>query len=258
MKVSVITVCLNAVDTVEHTIASVLRAGDAVTEYLVIDGGSTDGTVEVIGRFEPRFSGRMRWVSEPDQGIYPAMNRGASMADDDSYLLFIGADDTLCEGALEQVAEQVAKSPSAPDLVYGDVRVVDADGSAWVERACGASKRIGGIPRSMPACHQAILVTARAFRQLGGFDESLALAADYDLYLRLVDAGTVALYVPAVIAEFSLSGASATRGVATADEYREVWVRHGVSPTIARLRMIRSILNLGISKVMRRTRAPRS
>ena len=83
MKVSVITVTYNSVATLEDTMKSVLRQTYNDIEYIVVDGGSTDGTLDVIRNFEPRFGGRMKWVSEKDHGIYDAMNKGIRMATGD-------------------------------------------------------------------------------------------------------------------------------------------------------------------------------
>ncbi len=134
MRVTVITVCLDAASTLAATIESVLHAGSSVHEYLIVDGGSTDGTVDVIKRLEPRFQGRLRWVSEPDDGLYFAMNRGLEMAHD-SFILFLGADDSLLPGSLDRVAETLG-SAAGVDLVYGDVRILESDGTTRVERGC--------------------------------------------------------------------------------------------------------------------------
>jgi len=246
---TVITVCLNAASTIQATIESVLAAGSVVSEFLVIDGGSTDGTPDIIKEYEPRFEGRMRWVSEPDEGLFFAMNRGLELAHG-RFVLFLGADDRLVAGALEAVSEQIGAE--GIDLIYGDVLVVEPDGSVRAESGCESPGLVGGIPRAMPACHQAALFSLDAYRRLGGFDTSLSIAADYELYLRFIEAGMKSTYVPVTIAEFSLEGVSGSQGNATADEYRRVWIMHGVSPVTATLRRARSVVNLRIMSVVRR------
>jgi len=250
MDFTVITVCLNAASTIRATIESVLVAGDVVSEYLVIDGGSTDGTLGIIKEYEPRFAGRMRWVSEPDEGLFFAMNRGLELAHG-RFVLFLGADDRLVAGALEAISEQIGASEGI-DLIYGDVFVVEPDGSIRAESGCENPGLVGGIARAMPACHQATLFSLDAYRRLGGFDTSLRIAADYELYLRFIEAGMKSAYVPVTIAEFSLEGVSGSQGSATADEYRRVWIMHGVSPGTATLRKARSVMNLRIMSVVRR------
>jgi len=253
MRFTVITVCLNAADTIGATLESVLQAGTLVAEYLVVDGGSSDGTLDIVREFEPRFDGRLKWFSEPDEGLYHAMNDALKRADEDSFVLFLGADDLLVEGSLAAV-ESRAGDGTGIDLVYGDVSVIEPDGSRRVERACEPPKRVGALPRSMRACHQASLFRASAYRQLGGFDTDFRLAADYEFSLRFEQAGMKSLYVPVTIAEYRLGGLSSSQGVATAEEYRRAWVLHGVSPWTARLRMMRSVINLRIMSVVRRIR----
>jgi len=250
LQVTVVTVCLNAASTITQTLESVLDAGDSVVAYVVVDGGSTDGTIELVKAFEPKFEGRLTWVSEPDDGVYPAMNRGLQLASD-SFVLFLGADDALLPGSLDRVAERLGPEPD-DDMIFGDVRVVEPNGSKHEEPGCIVAELVGPIPRSMPACHQAILFSLAAYRQLGGFDTSLAIAADYDFYLRFLEHGLQSVYVPVVISEFRLGGLSSARGVATAQEYRRVWVKHGVHPVVAWLRMVRSVVNLYAMKVLRR------
>jgi glycosyltransferase involved in cell wall biosynthesis len=241
---------LNAAATIEAAVESVLAAGEAVSEYLIVDGGSTDGTLAVLESFEPSFAGRLRWISEPDDGLYFAMNRGIELATG-THLLFLGADDLLVAGALERVIAAAGEGDEA-DLVFGDVRVVEPNGTKRLERACATPGRIGQLPRAMPVCHQATIFSANAYRMLGGFDTSFRIAADYEFYLRFSEAGLRALYVPVVVAEYSLGGVSATRGTATAQEYRRAWVAHGVSPARAWARMVLSLVNLRVMGVWRR------
>lgn len=92
MKISVITVCYNSVATLQDTLESVLRQTCPDVEYIVVDGASKDGTRELIEKYAPKFSGRMKWISEPDQGIYDAMNKGIRMATGD-VIGFLNSDD---------------------------------------------------------------------------------------------------------------------------------------------------------------------
>jgi len=253
MRFTVITVCLNAAETIGATIESVLREGARVSEYLVVDGGSTDATLDIVRAFEPRFGGRLKWLSEPDEGLYHAMNDALKLAEENAFVLFLGADDLLVDGSLSAV-ESAAGDIAGIDLVYGDVAVIEPDGARRVERACEPPRRVGALPRSMRACHQASLFSARAYRELGGFDTDFRLAADYEFSLRFEKAGMKSLYVPVTIAEYRLGGLSSSQGVATAEEYRRAWVLHGVSPWAARLRMMRSVINLKFMGVVRRIR----
>ena len=99
MKISVITVCFNAVSTIEKTICSVLNQSWSDLEYIIIDGGSKDGTVDILKKYSSRLS---YYISEPDKGIYDAMNKGVKKASGD-YVLFLGADDLLFDNEVLSV-----------------------------------------------------------------------------------------------------------------------------------------------------------
>ena len=99
MKISIITVCYNRADTICDTIESILAQTHPDIEYIVIDGASTDNTVEIIRQYEPRFNGRMKWLSEPDQGLYDAINKGIQMATGD-IVGILNSDDFFQAGIL--------------------------------------------------------------------------------------------------------------------------------------------------------------
>lgn len=122
MKISVVTVCFNAAMTLGNTMESVLAQGYPDIEYIVVDGGSTDGTIDLIRLYERRFDGRMNWVSEPDRGIYDAMNKGVQMAKGE-IVGILNADDFFSDVT---VVERIARAflDYAVEAVYGDVRFV--------------------------------------------------------------------------------------------------------------------------------------
>lgn len=240
MKLSVISVTLNAESVITAALDSVLALKDHVHEYLVIDGLSSDGTVGTIKAYEPRFEGKLRWISEADAGLYDAMNKGINMASGD-FVLFLGADDRLLPGVTAAVDADLSEGA---DLVYGDVASFDTRGGQWHVSGGGAPKQISGIPKSMPTCHQGQIVSVRALRALGGFDTSYRIAADYEFYLRFREADYSGLYVPVSIARYCLGGISSRLVVQTAREYRRAHVAHGVSPLRAAVRMWRSVLNV--------------
>lgn len=248
MRLTVITVSLNAAATITATLDSVLAHGGAIHEYLVIDGLSTDGTVDILRRYEPLFGGRLRWVTEKDSGLYDAMNKGIALATGD-FVLFLGADDLLLPGIDAMISADV---PDDTDLLFGDVDVVEPDGGLRLERGGVTPRLLHGVPKDMPGCHQGALFSLKAYRDLGGFDTSFRIAADYEFYLRFYEAGLSAIYLPIKIARFDLGGVSARMGVATASEYRRAQVAHGVSPTLARLSMVRARFNLKVAGWIRR------
>lgn len=248
MKLTVITVSLNAAETIRETLDSVLAHREHIHEYLVVDGLSTDGTLDILRDYDSRFGGRLHYLSEKDTGLYDAMNKGIARATGD-YILFLGADDLLLPGIETLISAEVS---SGVDLVYGDIEVVEPDGSIRLERASAAPRMLGHVPKEMPVRHQGALFSTRAYRDLGGFDTSFRIAADYEFYLRFFQSGFKVLYLPATIARFDLGGVSSLMGLATAREYRIAQTMHGLPNRTAILSMWRSLLNLRIARVIRR------
>ncbi|MCL2680440.1 MAG: glycosyltransferase [Coriobacteriia bacterium] len=215
---SIVTVCRNAETTIRRTIQSVLAQTFSDYEYLVIDGASTDLTGEHVQNSRPDFagttSGVLRYISEPDAGIYDAMNKGLALARGD-YLVFLNADDWLEADALQVVADLL--SP-AVDCVAGATRIFAPDGSAHIQLPREELLQ-RPFPPAMPATHQSWFARTELLRELGGFDSSFAIAADYELFLRLQKRNRLWAFTPRVLANFSLGGASYAV-LATAAEYR--------------------------------------
>ena len=125
MKFSIITVTYNAAPYLERTVLSVLSQSYPDIEYLIIDGQSTDGTVDIIRQYE---SGIAYWVSEPDKGLYDAMNKGLRRATGD-YVWFLNAGDTFPSADLVQtIAQKIARRKHLPDVIYGDTAIVNNEG----------------------------------------------------------------------------------------------------------------------------------
>ncbi|MDZ4169179.1 MAG: glycosyltransferase family 2 protein [Coriobacteriia bacterium] len=250
MTISLITPCLNAAETIVRTFDSVEEQGGSLHEHLVIDGGSTDGTVGPIEAYQARIGARLKWVSEPDRGIYDAMNKGLALASGD-WVLVLGADDALEPGALAAVAHAAAANPGA-DLIYGDAYVLEPDGRRHLQSSMHGPRLASGLPLEMPVCHQACAFSTRACRQLGGFDLRYQIAADYDFYLRFHEEKLRSVRVPAPLATYSLEGVSSRLAVATARDYRDVRIAHGMPKASAQLRMARSLVNVSAMRVLRK------
>lgn len=205
MRFSVITVCFNAASTIGDTLASVAGQDWADFEHIVVDGASTDGTMAAV---EAHRHGRLQSVSEPDGGIYDAMNKGLSLATGD-YVQFLNADDFLMRpDALSLVAARIAESGA--DCVFADTRFVVGAAARRAARFYSARRfrrwwlRIGAMPP-----HPSSFVRRDLMLRLGGFDTSYRLAADFDLIARALiraDASWTAL--PCAIVAFRAGGAS--------------------------------------------------
>lgn len=178
-KVSVVTVCYNSEQTIRCCMDSVLQQTYENIEYIVIDGGSTDGTVDVILEYEPFFQGRMKWVSEPDEGIYDAMNKGIAMCGGD-LIGILNSDDYYEPGAAADMAEAMAECPEIPyQILYGAVRTIK-DGkeeSVSILSHHFLKERMIG--------HPACFVTRAVYEDFGGYDTQYISAADYDFMLRM-------------------------------------------------------------------------
>lgn len=199
-KISVITVVWNGEKHLEDTIQSVIGQTYPNIEYIVIDGGSTDGTLDIIKRYDSNIH---YWISEKDSGIYDAMNKGVKASTGD-WLLFINADDYLAnENAIAFAVEYLAHCRSL--VAYGNVHFLDDEetqvhGRPW-EKISYEFRNIG-----MRLPHQATFHAKELFKERG-FDSSFRIVGDYDLllsYLKNHDA----LYFPILIAEMRAGGIS--------------------------------------------------
>lgn len=234
--ISIVIVCLDAGGTIAEAIGSVLSQSFEDFELVVVDGGSVDGTLGIVGEHESRSGGRMRWVSETDEGLFDAMNKALAIATGE-YVEFLGADDRLRPAALQAVARTL--DASSPDIVCGACHVF-GQRAEWDEPASRKIRR--GLPQRAPARHQSIFVRRETLLGVGGFDRRFRIAADYELYLRLVDAGSTEVLIADTLSDFRLGGVSSTDAWATARDYRDVRVSHGANPLVEQLMMVRSAM----------------
>jgi len=196
MKISIITACYCSAETIEQTIQSVLGQTYGDVEYIVVDGGSTDGTVGVVREYEAKFQGRMRWISEPDEGMYDAINKGIRMATGEVIGILNADDFLLDDGVLERMA-QAFLHPSSDgkrvDAVYADIRFVkeaetlEALRNAQVLRYYSARRwkpwmlRWGYMPP-----HPGVYIRRDAYEQFGVYKLGYHIAADYELVIRFL------------------------------------------------------------------------
>lgn len=205
MKISIITVAYNSGRTIADTLRSVAAQHGADIEHIVIDGASSDDTL-----IQTRLHGAhvARLVSEPDRGIYDAMNKGLALASGE-FVGFLNADDML---ASPQAAQAIVAAASSPGVgaVCGDLVYVRQDRPEQVVRywRCGAFDprrlRYGWMPP-----HPTFYVRRSLLQELGGFDTGLRIAADYDFMLRCLRMpGFQLAYVPQVLVRMRMGGAS--------------------------------------------------
>lgn len=196
MKISVITATYNSAATLGDTIESVLAQTYGDIEYIIVDGVSTDGTLDIIRQAEPRFGGRLRWVSEPDHGLYDAMNKGIRMATGDVVGILNSDDFYYDNRVVADIADAFADGRT--DCIFGDlIFVAAADTGRIVREWKGSPYRPGAFLRGWHPAHPTFYARRTCYERFGGFDTDIAISADFDLMLRFIEKNGIATrYLP--------------------------------------------------------------
>ncbi|MCM1030086.1 MAG: glycosyltransferase [Oscillibacter sp.] len=186
MKISIITVTYNSESTVRDTIESVLAQTYPDLEYIVIDGGSKDHTLSILKEYEPQFKGQVIWISEKDQGIYDAMNKGIRMATGD-VVGILNSDDFFTSGDVLEKVMRVFEKDTNLEAVYGDVHFVNPGNLKKCVRYYSSSVfrpelfRFGFMP-----AHPSFYVKRECYEKYGLYALEYKIAADYDLLIRFL------------------------------------------------------------------------
>jgi len=196
ISITIITVVYNTQRYIRQTIESIITQSYNYIEYIIIDGGSTDGTVDIIKEYESHIS---YWSSEPDDGIYDAMNKGISKATGD-YIAFINADDWLERNALEEVVK-VAREGSV-GYIYGDLNQIRDERVVGVHVA-----DLGRYRQNTPIGHQALFVQSKILKEIP-FDTRYKIMADYDSMVKLIKMDIPHRYIAKPLANFRKEGFS--------------------------------------------------
>jgi glycosyltransferase involved in cell wall biosynthesis len=230
-RITVITVVYNGARFVESTIKSVLSQDYPDLEYIVIDGGSSDGTVEIVRRHAAQLSA---WASEPDQGISDAFNKGIDRASGD-YLMFLNADDELADPQALIRLVDCARARDWPDVIYGDCDLYDADGAVLLHRVAIDYNRARFL-RSEVLPHPSMLTHRRYFEKYGRFDISFKVAMDYDLFLRgIPELGAVR--APVLVSKVRFGGISTRNRRLVVDEVVRALRRNGHLDALGAMRL---------------------
>ena len=196
MKVSIITACYNAAETIGVAMESVIRQSWPEIEYIIVDGGSADGTVDVIHAIAQEARGcDIKWISEPDEGMYDAINKGIQMATG-GIIGILNADDFLLDdGVLERVAQEFSGKERV-DAVYSDIQFVkeahtlDGLRSAQVLRYYSARRwRPWMLQWGYMPPHPGVYIRRDIFSRLGLYKQGYHIAADYELLIRFLRKG---------------------------------------------------------------------
>ena len=205
MKVSIITASYNNIDTISATIDSVLSQTYPDIEYIIVDGGSTDGTIELIRNYE---AGVTKWVSEPDGGIYFALNKGIKMASGD-IIGFLHADDVLHDYfIIAKIVDIFLKSSC--HAVYGDLVYVarnDIKNIVRFWKSCTFQPKL--LKQGWMPPHPTLFLHREVYDKYGHFNTGLRIAADYEIILRIFNQSDFrSEYLPHVFVRMRMGGIS--------------------------------------------------
>jgi glycosyltransferase involved in cell wall biosynthesis len=232
-KISVVTVCYNAVSSLEKTILSVLNQTYSNVEYIVIDGGSKDGTVDIIKNYKDRLA---YWISEPDDGIYDAMNKGIKVATGD-YINFMNSDDWFTEAdSLKRFIMSMATSEDI-DIFYGDTYSMFGTG----RRFCPAES-LKNIKYRLTFSHQAAFIKLPLMKERM-YNLKYKLAADYDFFLKAYIDHLKFQYIPQCVATVRLDqGASFVYFSKSKQEVFKIHVNYFNTPLYSKLFYFKTII----------------
>lgn len=202
--ISIITITYNAEKWIESTMRSILAQTNTDYEYLIIDGASKDNTIAIVQQMEPLFEGRMRYISEPDNGLYYAMNKGLQLAQGD-FVWFINAGDQIYQPTtLQSIIDQITPTT---DIIYGKVSIINAKGIQVSEHHKKTPIHLTkwSLLNGLVVSHQAIVVKRAIAPE---YDTSLRIVADYDWVIRCVCASQYNAYIDQYVCKFLIGGIS--------------------------------------------------
>lgn len=222
MKISIITATYNSGATLRSTLESVLDQTFTDFEHLIIDGASRDNTLDIVKEYAPRYKGRLRYFSEPDRGIYDAMNKGIKLATGDVVGILNSDDFYTATYVLEKVAQ--AMEDRNVDAVYGDVHFVrDNDLARCVRYYSSRPFHRGWMRMGFMPAHPSFYCRREVYLRYGGFELSYKVAADFENLLRLIFVNRIrTLYLPMDFVTMRTGGAS-TSGLRS---HRQIMTDH--------------------------------
>jgi glycosyltransferase involved in cell wall biosynthesis len=226
--VSIITVVFNSEKLLEETILSVIKQSYPHFEYIIVDGGSKDKTLDIIKKYDSSIN---KWISEKDEGLYDAMNKGLKMAIGD-YVWFINSGDKIYSpNTLEKIVES---THSMPDMIYGETEITDIDGNSLGMRRHSAPKALNWkmFSRGMLVCHQSVLVR----RGLSGeYNLDYKYSSDFEWLIRALRAAKSIHNSGLTLSKFLEGGqTSKNRIPGLKERFRIMSKYYGLIPTILR------------------------
>ncbi len=204
---TIVTVVRNGAPFIEETILSVVAQKNENIEYIIVDGASTDGTVAVIEKYDAQID---HWISEPDRGIYEAMNKGIKAAKG-SYIGLLNCGDRYVVGALTAVLMEIRNAAGLEAVIAGGVATLDKSGRTVATDMVDRSS-LGNKFRFMPLNHPAMFVPDSVYAKVGPYREDLRICSDYDFVLKLLNRQVDIRFVAMVLTEMRAGGISDSPG----------------------------------------------
>jgi glycosyltransferase len=221
LKISVVTVCYNSAEYIEEAIESVFSQDYDNFEYIIIDGGSTDGTLDIIRKYESKLT---YWISEPDKGLYDAMNKGIAKTEGD-IVGMINSDDYYLPGAFEKVAKAFENKNLDEYIFWGDIMHGDERVLGWRE---------WNVRRGAFAPHPSMFCPKKIYDRIGTYSQDYKILADYDFMYRAINYHHIKnIYLPEPIAFFRPGGLASQNILPSLKEELSVKLKYGQKWLIA-------------------------
>lgn len=204
--ISIVTCCYNSASTIERTIKSILEQDFYDYEYIIIDGKSSDRTIDIIKEYEPKFNGKLRWISEKDKGIYDAMNKGI-LKSQGEYVWLVNSDDYIEEDALKRIAQVI--STHHPEIICGYIEYFSeiSDHRHIFKYSLEESEKEFKKKR-MGIVHPATIVAKEVYNRYGLYDDAFYISADMDWFLRIKENNVPIEFVDIKLSNMSDAGIS--------------------------------------------------
>ena len=221
-KLSIITITYNAEKTLEKTFRSVSEQSYDEIEHIIIDGKSTDKTLDLINKYQ---NNKMIWISEPDNGLYDAMNKGIKIATGD-YICFLNAGDTFfANNTIEEIMSSANHLHLPPDIIYGETAIVNEHGTFLHMRRLEAPRYLNwkSFKKGMLVCHQAFIVKRE---QVEEYNTNYRFSSDFDWCIRMMKKSSIIHNTDEVLINYLNEGVTTANRKASLIERYRIMVKH--------------------------------